>query len=242
MRFLPSGWRRLLIAGLLVSPGLVRAQLQPCPKGPARIDIADGTYAPSPGVEFRLKHFHAELQPIGTTSPKCFEKVTVVSRAEIFVSSESLTRVFTEKLEQSESKIRDFQVQHDATGATLSGVIPKVIPVHFSLHGPVSTDGTMVKLHATSMKADGIPVKSLLNMVGEHLTNVLKLQGVSGVEAKEDELSFSPEKIAHLKGHILRAIPSDTGLTLVYGSARAAKAPGPFAVQSKAAPARLGSK
>ena len=221
-----SGFCRVLLAGLLVSPGLLRAQMQPCPQGPARIDIADGTYEPSPGVTFRLRHFHAELQPLGATSPKCYQKLTVVSRAEIFVSNESLTRVFTEKLEQSDSKIRDFTVQHDATGATLSGVIPKVIPVHFSLHGPVSTDGTLVKLQATSMKAEGIPVKSLLNMVGEHLTNVLKLQGVSGVEANADELSFSPEKIAHLKGHIVRAIPSNAGLTLVDGSARVAKAPG----------------
>ena len=191
---------------------------QECPTGPANIAVADGTYAPAPGIEFHLKRFRATLLPLGTTSPLCFQKLTIVSRAEIFISNESLTKVFTAKLEKSDSNIRDLKVKHDPSGVTLSGVIPKLIPVHFSLHGPVTTDGMIISMHAMSMKAEGIPIKGLMDLIGKHITDVLKLQGMSGVQIRDNELSFSPEKVAHLRGHIARVLPSDAGLTLVYDS------------------------
>ncbi len=140
----------------------------------------------------------------------------MVSRAQIFVTSESLTKVFAQKLQASNSKIKDFEVRHDANGATLTGTINKVIPLHFSIQGPVTTDGTVLRLTAKSVKADGIPVKELLKLVGAELDTLLPLKNLKGIQVEEDSLSFSPEAVADLKGHIASVTTSTQGLTLRY--------------------------
>lgn len=128
--------------------------------------------------------------------------------------------MFSQKLQDSDSKIKDFTVHHDADGATLTGTIRKVIPLHFSIQGPVTTDGNLIRLTAKSVKADGIPVKELLKLIGAELTTLLPLKNLKGIQVEEDSLSFSPEAVADLKGHIASVSTSPQGLTLRYGSGK----------------------
>ena len=193
------------------------AQAVECPAAASHIDMARGSFSSQPGVVFQLRNFHAALVPLGKSAPLCFEKLTVVSRAEIFVSNQVLNVIFSEKLKKSDSKIKDFKVKNGLSSATLSGSITRLIPIHFAVEGPVTTNGTDVRLSADRIKADGIPVKALLAVVGEHLNSVLKMNGMSGVSVEEDALLFSPEKVAHLKGHITQVATSPEGLTLRYG-------------------------
>ncbi len=179
--------------------------------------MESGTYSSQPGVIFVLHHFQASLVPMGKTAPACLEKMTDVAHATIFVSNESLTQVFTKKLSASDSKIKDFKIVHDVGKVTLTGEIVKLVPVKFSIQGPVSTDGTRLLMQANKIDADGIPIKMLLAMVGEHLSSVLGLKGVDGVSVDGNTMSFLPEKIAHLRGWISSVEASPAGLTLHYG-------------------------
>ena len=203
--------------GCLLVTCASRAQTAPCPLHPSHIVMTSGSYSSQPGVTFQLRHFDAMLVPLGKTAPSCFEKMTVVSRAEIFVSNETLTAIFSEKLEHSDSKIQDFKVENGLSNATLSGKIKHMVPISFSIEGPVTTNGSEIRLDAQKIKADGIPIKAVLGLVGEHLNSVLQLRGMNGIKLEENALSFSPEKVAHLKGHITSVTPSGTGLTLRYG-------------------------
>ena len=206
-------------AGFLFASSLL-AQKQACPPTASHISITNGTFSSQPGVSFRLKNFNATLVPIGRTAPTCYEKMTVVSHAEIFVSNESLSNIFSEKLQNSQSKIKDFRVENGLSGATLSGKIAHVIPLSFSVEGPVTTNGSEIRLDAKKIKADGIPVKELMHMVGAELNSVLQLKGMSGITIEDNALSFSPEQVAHLKGHIASVTTSAEGLTLLYTSER----------------------
>ena len=209
----------LTFAALLFASPLL-AQKQACPAPTSHISIASGTFSSQPGVSFRLKNFDATLVPMGKTAPTCYEKLTVVSHAEIFVSNESLSEIFSEKLQGSQSKIKDFKVENGLSGATLSGRIAHFIPLNFSVEGPVTTDGSEIRLDARKIKADGIPVKELMHMVGAELNSVLQLKGMSGITIEDNALSFSPEQVAHLKGHIASVTTSAEGLTLRYTSER----------------------
>ena len=208
---------------LLATPALfllcprMQASANTCPPPISHIVMQSGDFSSQPGVVFRLRHFSATLVPIGKTAPSCYEKMTVVSRAEIFVSNESLTRVFTEKLGAGETKIKGFKVENGVGKVTLSGRITKIIPLDFSIEGPVTTDGTLLLVDASKIKADGIPVKALLAIVGEHLNSIFAMKGVAGVTVKENQLAFSPEQVAHLKGHIQSVETTAQGLTLHYG-------------------------
>ena len=156
------------------------AQQLQCPTE-SSIVVTRGSYEARPGVRYQLINFHAKLIPKGRTAPLCYEKTTLVSRAEIFVSSESLTAVFSQKLQAAHSKIKNFSVRHDAEGVTLSGSVTKLIPVHFTIKGPVSTDGKSIRLDVRSIKADGLPIKDLLKLVGAELNSVIPVRGLKGI-------------------------------------------------------------
>ncbi len=179
--------------------------------------MESGSYSSQPGVMFVLHHFDARLVPMGKAAPSCLEKMTDVAHATIFVSNESLTQVFASKLSASEAKIRNLKIEDGVGKVTLTGEIVKLVPIKFSIEGPVSTDGTRLMVNASKINADGIPIKMLLGMVGEHLSSVLGLKGVNGVSVEENTLSFFPEKVAHLRGYISSVETSPTGLTLHYG-------------------------
>ncbi len=187
----------------------------PCP-GPSRISMGSGSFSTRPEVTFHLKHFRAMLVPMGKTSPVCFQHYTDVSQAEIFVTNESLTALFGQKLAATDTKITDLKIQNRADGVTITGKMKKLIPIVFSISGPLTTNGSELRMDAKSIKADGIPVKALLGMVGEHLNAVLQLKNAKGITVQEDSLSFSPEQVAHLRGHIASVATSPEGLTLRY--------------------------
>lgn len=209
----------LRLAVFLLCAAALEAEAQgpPCSSQVSHIVMQTGSYSSQPGVTFDLRHFVATLVPQGNKAPACYAKVTVVSRADIFVSNESLTQVFAEKLGHTESKIKDLKIENAVGKVTLSGSIRKVIPIQFLISGPVTTDGTALLLDANQIKADGIPVKALMTLVGEDLGSMLGLKGVNGITVQDNRMSFFPEQIAHLKGHISSVETTQEGLILRYG-------------------------
>ncbi len=207
----------LLPAAFAAGTAWAQTPQPPCPDASSHITIDNGSYSSEPGVAFLLHHFSATLVPDGKTVPSCLEKMTDVAHADIFVSNESLTRVFAKKLGATDSHIHDLKIVHDFGRVTLSGEIQKLVPIKFSIEGPVSTDGTVLSMNAEKITADGIPVKLLLTMVGEHLSSVLGFKGVNGVTVNGNVMSFSPEKIAHLRGFLESIEATPKGLTLHYG-------------------------
>ena len=208
----------LLAASPLAAQNQSQTQPQTCPQ-PSHIAMTGGTFSSQSGVSFQLRNFAATLQPIGKTYPTCLNKLTVMTHGEIFIDNDSLTQVFNEKIGNTESKIKGFKVENGVGHVTLSGHITKLVPIDFSIIGPVTTDGNVLLLTADKIKADGIPIKALIALIGDHLSSIFNLNGVSGITITENTISFSPEKIAHLKGHIASVETTDKGLLLRYGPA-----------------------
>ena len=230
----------LSLAALLLWSGLLTAQANPCPSQVSHIAMETGSYSAQPGVTFDLRHFVASLVPQGNKAPECFAKVTMVSRAEIFISNESLTHVFSEKLGRTDSKIKNLKIENGLGKVTLSGSISKLMPIQFTISGPVTTDGTALLLNAHQITADGIPVQALMKIVGEDLGSMLGLKGVNGITVEDNRMSFFPEQIAHLRGFISSVETTNEGLILKYGrkpAVRAAAHPAAFRVPSDAVPA-----
>ncbi len=205
----------LFLIALSITPPLL-AQADPCPPPPSHISIESGSMSPQPGVTFQLRHFRGTLLPRGRRAPSCYLKTTVVERADIFISNESLTSVFAEKMGQTGSDIKDLKIKNGLTSVLMSGTIKKVVPLTFTIEGPVSTDGTSILMHADKIKADGIPVKALLAMLGEHLNSIFSTNGARGIQVTENTLSVSPEQVAHLKGNLVAVQTSPQGITLHY--------------------------
>ena len=191
-----------------------------CPARVTAMEMGKGQYSPMPGATFDLQNFSAQMVARGKSSPLCFNRTTEIEHGQVFISSASLTHLFEQKIEQSESKIKDVKVEIKDNKAHLTGKMKKGMDVGFEISGPVSTDGTVLILKAEKIKADGIPVKMLLGMVGKHLGDLLGSESVDGVKAQGDTLIFVPASISHVTGRIAKLELTDRGMMLDFEGAQ----------------------
>ncbi len=219
-------FRRLTFLLLTAAPLSFAAEPVKCPPFPSRIDVESGAYSSQPGVTFKLREFAADMVSRGKISPLCFLRVAVVEHGEVFVSSESLSHIFERKLKEGNSNVSDVKLETGEGTARLTGKVKKLVPIPFTIEGPVSTDGTVINLEAKTIKAVGIPVKGLLEMVGAHLSSLMSSGNLNGVKTTGNKISFVPEQLGHIKGHIDQAVASPHGLTLKYRDTRKEKKEG----------------
>jgi len=195
-----------------------------CPAPVTHLSTPKGEYSPQSGVVFALSDFSADMVQLGKKSPLCFVRITDIRQGDIFVSSQSLSHEFQSKFEQSgESKITDFQVETKEHVVHLKGKMKKLIPISFTLEGPVSTDGNTLIFHATKIKADGLEIKGLLDVLGKHLGSLMQSESVNGVIVQGDTIVFRPEQIAHVRGHIVSADITRKGLFVRFAQAEPVK-------------------
>ncbi len=190
-----------------------------CPPPPNVMRMEKGEYSNQPGVFFELQSFSAVLQPLGRRAPLCYAKATMIEKGDVFVSNDSLTHLFAQKIQQGNRDLKDVTVEMKDNEVHLSGKMKKLIWMDFSVDGPISTDGTNLLMQTKSIKAMGIPVKGLLDALGKHLQAVTGSDSPNGVIIKGDELVIQPFQIAHVKGHILSATSTAKGLSVRFGAA-----------------------
>jgi hypothetical protein len=192
----------LLIAGVFACCGAAVAENVHCPQPVTFLAMDRGEYSSMPGAVFDLQHFAARMVARGKTQPLCSARTTEIQHGEVFISSESITKIFGQKIKQSGSKISDLQVEVKENELHLKGKVHKGIDIPFEVAGPVSTDGSNLKLEARKIKAEHLPVKGLMGMLGMHLSSLLQSEQAQGVMAQGNTLVFEPAKIAHVQGRI----------------------------------------
>lgn len=178
--------------------------------------MSTGDYSPQAGVRFALQDFSANQVARGKVSPLCFMRITDIQHGDVFIDAQSLSHEFETKSSQSDSKVHDLKLETKQDIVDIKGTIKKLIPISFTMEGPVTTDGHLLIFHASKIKADGIPIKGLLDMLGKHLDSMLKSESIGGVVAKGDTIIFEPEKIAHVRGRIASAEVTPQGLKVKF--------------------------
>jgi hypothetical protein len=177
------------------------ADLPPCPTTSV-MTISKGRYAARPGVEFTLENYSAHMVPRGKQSPLCYIKLNEIEHGHIVVSDAALSKLFEQKLSTS-GKITGLKVHAKEGHVAISGTAHKGLPIPFTLEGPVDTvDGRQIRLHAEKVKAAGIPVKGLLEMLGVELGSLLNPGSNKGVTVKDDVILFDPTALGNIRGYI----------------------------------------
>jgi hypothetical protein len=179
-------------------------------------------------VVFTIENYEARMVPSATKSPQCFTRMNEVEHGHIVVSDAALSRMFQQKLSKS-SKISDLKVHAKDGHIVISGTVHKGLPIPFSVEGPVDSDGRELRLHADKVKAAGIPIKGLLDMLGVELGSMLNPGPDKGVTVKQNVIWFDPAVLGHIRGHIEHLQIAGQELVVDYGKPRTtlaqAKAP-----------------
>lgn len=211
----------LVIVALLASYGAGAADKSDksnCPQPVTTLSMDRGEYSSIPGAAIGLQHFAARMVARGKTQPLCSARTTEIEHGEVFISTESLTKIFGQKIEHSNSKISDLLVEVKDDEVHLKGKVHKGIDIPFEVDGPVSTDGTNLKLEGKKVKAEHLPVKALMGMVGMHLSSLLQSEQQQGVTAQGNTLIFEPAKISHVEGRISAVRVTSKGIDISFAN------------------------
>jgi hypothetical protein len=109
--------------------------------------------------------------------------------ADMSLDGAALTNLLQIALATKKSPLSDVKITIENGELKASGKLQKGVTVPFSMTATVSAapDGSM-RLHATKLKAIGVPVKGLLDLLGLDVGDLMKMPPGSGMRAEGDDL------------------------------------------------------
>jgi hypothetical protein len=150
------------------------------------------------GVILQVRALDGEFGSRGAGQPPVFDdpkSYTVKLRgADISMDVASLNTLLRQSLAtQPSSPIKDVTIALEDGALKATGKLHKGVSVPFSMTASVSAspDGA-IRLHATKLKAVGVPVKGLLDLLGLDVASLMKMPPGSGLRADGDDLLMDP--------------------------------------------------
>ena len=150
------------------------------------------------GVVLQVRALDGEFVSRGAGQPPVFDdpkSYTVKLRgADISMDVASLNALLRQSLAtQPSSPLKDVTISLEDGALKAKGKLQKGVSVPFSMTASVSAspDGS-IRLHATRLKAVGVPVKGLLDLLGLDVASLMKMPPGSGLRADGDDLLMDP--------------------------------------------------
>lgn len=150
------------------------------------------------GIALRITSLEGEFVSRRPNGPPVFDDPTSyglqIASGEFVMDGPTLSRLLQEQVfSDPRSPIRGARLTIRDGKVIVNGRLRKGIEVPFSMSATVnaSRDGR-VRLHASSLKAVGIPVKGMLDLFGVELQNLMKLPAGRGITTEEDDVLVDP--------------------------------------------------
>ncbi|MEP6919073.1 MAG: hypothetical protein ABJC89_25755 [Acidobacteriota bacterium] len=147
----------------------------------------------SEGVVLDVRALDGEFVGQAPGEPPVFDDAASytlrIRSADLALDAASLTNMMQQALAAHPSPLRDVHITFESGLLKAAGKLKKGVLVPFSMTAAVSVtpDGSM-RLHATKLKAVGVPVKGLLDLLGLDMSSVMKMPAGSGMRADGDDL------------------------------------------------------
>ena len=162
------------------------------------IEMRNVTLHVQEGLALRVTSLNGEFVSRRANSPPVFDDpdsyTLQIASGEFVMDTPTLSRLLQEQVfNDPKSPISNAKLGIRDGKVHIEGRLRKGIVVPFSMSADVSAsaDGRM-RLHASSLKAVGIPVKGMLDLFGVELQNLMKLPAASGIRAEGDDLLVDP--------------------------------------------------
>ena len=152
-----------------------------------RLHVADG-------VVLAVRNLSGEFVANTRGRPPIFDDpqsyTLRIRSADLSMDGESLTNLLRQQaFNSSASPIRDARVTIENGALRVSGRLQKGVPVPFSMTAAISasSDGAM-RLHANKIKAAGLPVKGLLDLLHLDVEDLMKMPANTGLRTDGDDV------------------------------------------------------
>jgi hypothetical protein len=112
-----------------------------------------------------------------------------VKSADMQLDGPSLTTLFQMSAKAHPSPLSDVKITIEGGQLKAEGKLKKGVTVPFSMTATVSaTPDGLLRLHSTKLKAVGVPVKGLFDLLGLKVDDLMKMPPGSGLRADGDDL------------------------------------------------------
>jgi hypothetical protein len=130
-----------------------------------------------------------------------------VSYAEISVSTDALSNVMNQYVFAAEdAPLKAITVSTDGTSLKIKGKLRSKDGAPFESDGTLSaTSEGEIRVQTRKIKAGGLPVKGLMDLLGLKIADLINTRKVAGVRIQGDDLYLTPEQIfppPHIRGRV----------------------------------------
>ena len=182
-----------MILRLLILPALMvdlAAAPQPIRCG---VEMRNVSLHLADGVVLSVAFLNGEFVSRSAAEPPVFDDPTSytlrMKTGDLAIDAASLTSLIRSTLARHPSPLKDVTVTFEEGRLRAKGTLDKGVSVPFSMTATVgATPDGRLRLHAEKVKAVGVPVKGLLDLIGLDVSSLMKMPPESGIRADKDDL------------------------------------------------------
>ena len=120
-----------------------------------------------------------------------------ITYAEISIACDALARVLNENVfSAADAPIKDMSIRNNGNTLVIKGKLHKMGNLPFEMTGTLSTtaDGR-IRLHGDKIRAEHLPVKGMMDLLGLDIAGLINTKKVRGVMADRDDLLLDATEI-----------------------------------------------
>jgi hypothetical protein len=196
-------------------PAILAASSQPdAVSGAVHAEMRNVMYHYTEPIAVHISYLKGELAPTKPGGMPIFDDpnsfTLSIESARISITTDALANVMNQyALAFRDAPIKELRIMPSGTKLKIKGRLHSKGDLPFESEGSLSvTPEGEIRVHTEKLKAGHLPVKGLMDLVGESIAKLIDTRKVSGLRADKDDLLINPAELfppPHIHGR-LRAI------------------------------------
>lgn len=183
------------------------------PAGAVAIQIRNVNYRLAKDIALEIRSLRGDLIRTKADEPVTFDDSAsfkvAIDTAEVAISPESMSSLMNSYvLGYQGAPIRNVSMTIEGNKIKQKGTVHKGVDLKFEIDGSLSVtaDGN-IRMHADKIKAEHLPVKGLLHLLGEDLSKLVNQSPGRGMKIEGDDIVLMPSTLTpapHMEGRVTR--------------------------------------
>ena len=191
------------------------------------VEMRNVTYHFTDSSAVHITHLQGELAPTSETGVPVFDDpysfVLNIRSAEMSITTDGLANALNQyAFAASDAPIKNIRVSNQKGRLHLEGRLHSKSDISFETVGSLSlTPVGDIRVHAEKVKAAHLPVKGLMDLLGETIAKMIDTRKVRGVRAEKDDLILTPAELfppPHVQGKLSSVALRGNEIVMTYGA------------------------
>ncbi|MFL6197748.1 MAG: hypothetical protein ACJ76J_01090 [Thermoanaerobaculia bacterium] len=184
------------------SPGnLAQAKAQPHSGGKVRVQMKGVDLVVDPPVVLEVHSLRGEFVPTREGEPPWFDEPgsfsVRIDQGEIAMTAAAMSAVMNRYVfSYPGAPVKDIDIRIEGDHLVQTATVKKKVDLKTRIEGKLSvTPEGDIRLHPDKIKAEGLPVKGILDLFDVELDEMIKTRESRGVRIDENDFILDPEKL-----------------------------------------------